>query len=135
MRPDANRDEGLRELGVHERLKKIGYMADGRPRGIKERTQLFESYKVELKKRKKTLALELHPDVNLEEPEEVRVARTEKLKRVLSAIEFVMALQVRPPPRPRQVFWVIQGIRTGNPFSGTQTSTGTMTGAWNTIIR
>jgi len=144
MRPDSIRDAGLRELGVHRRLREVAFSGNGHPRPYGERQRLLEEYKVELKKTKKSLARNLHPDVNGDLPEEERKAKSDEFTRAVRAIDFVLELEVKPPPPPqpmmRQGFVIIIG---GNPWGGisfggggtsTQT-TSTTAGFWSDIVR
>jgi hypothetical protein len=143
MRPDAIRDEGLRELGVHERLKKVAYFDGGQPRPYPERVKLLDEYKKELKRDKKKLARELHPDANADLPAEEREQRTERFKRVTRAIDFVLDLAVAPPRQPRPMPQIM--IVVGMPFGGmsfatngtgyTSTSTSATGNFWGDIIR
>lgn len=136
MRPDAIRDAGLRELGVHARLRRVAFHNSGQPRTHAERQRLLVDYKAELKKDKKRLALELHPDVNRDLPAPEQAARTEKFKMVTRAIDFVLELDVRPPQpvmRQRQFMIVIAA----DLYRGFQpmTNTTTTTNIWGDITR
>jgi hypothetical protein len=101
MRPDAIRDAGLRELGAHARLRKIAIGDNGQPRPYEERCKLFDAYKAELKKTHRSVALECHPDRNLEASEEDRAKKETRFKRVTSAVDFLMTLAPRPPAQPQ----------------------------------
>ena len=134
MRPDATRDEGLRELGVHDRMRKITYFPSGQPRLYGEVVELFEAYKVELRSRKKQFALELHPDANLNETEKVREARAQKFKRVIRAIDYVVAQDISPPrPQLRVVQVIMVRPVAGGFSSGASTQTTTAGAFWNNI--
>lgn len=134
MRPDATRDAGLRELGVQRRLSQISHHSDGRPRAHGERVRLFDDYKAELKKEKKRLARELHPDTNLEETEEVQAERAKRFAQIVAAVNFITGLSVRPPARRRpQGVLIVTGIRMASGFRSTSTPMNTVTGFWSDV--
>jgi hypothetical protein len=146
MRRDAIRDAGLRELGAQGRLKAIAIDDHGHPRPFEERKKLFAEYRIELKKQHRKIALECHPDRNVDAPEEERSRKEERFKQVTRAVEFLMTLGPRPPaqPRPRvqspnpRAPGIIVINLGGQPMSmgnfrwgGTTTSGGTGTGSSN----
>lgn len=101
MRRDAIRDEGLRELGAQARLKEIAIDDHGHPRPFGERKKLYDDYKIELKKKRKEIALECHPDRNVDATEDERSQKEKRFKRVTRAVDFLMTLSPRPPAQPR----------------------------------
>lgn len=101
MKRDAIRDEGLRELGVFGRLRKITVDHHGRARPYEERCRLFEEYKAELKKKHREISLECHPDRNLEASEEERERLGAKFNRLTRAINYILNdVKPKPPRRP-----------------------------------
>ena len=136
MRRDAIRDAGLRELGAQARLKAIAIDDHGRPRPFGERQKLFAEYKLELKKQHREIALECHPDRNVDVPEDERAQKEQRFKQVTSAVEFLMTLQPRPPAPPRPQIVIInlggQPMSMGNfRWGGTTTGTSTTTASGN----
>jgi hypothetical protein len=107
MRLDAITIAGLKELGVNARLRAIDVDVQGRMRPFAERVELFEQYKVELKKMHRTVALECHPDRTFAEPAEVRGQKEERFKRITRAVEHVMKLAPRAPRPPAQQYVIV----------------------------
>ena len=97
MRPDAIRDEGLRELGAKTRLRRVAFDKEGRGRTYLVRCRLLAAYKVELKKTHRAIALECHPDRTVDDPESERTKKEDRFKRITRAVEYVMGLSACPP--------------------------------------
>jgi len=100
VKRDAIRDEGLRELGANARLKKIAFDDRGHPRSYPERCKLMEKFKSDLKSEYREIALECHPDRNMDASEDVRRERGERFKRITRAVDFLMTIQPTPPRPP-----------------------------------
>jgi len=103
VKRDVIRDAGLKELGAHARLKDIAFEKDGRPRAYPERCRLLKEYKVGLKKLHREMALECHPDRNMDASDDARKVKEERFKRITRAVNFLMGIESshpRPPRRP-----------------------------------
>ena len=141
MRPDPVRDAGLRELRVNERLLAIDTGPSGQLRSYEDRVRMFDAYKAELKKQKRAVALECHPDRTAADPEETRERKTERFKRVTRAVDYVMQLQPRRarqsapvPPLGRARGQGVVIIMGGGPFAYTPTSGGPMSSTNTTTV-
>ena len=75
----------------------------------------MDEYKSSLKKTHREMALECHPDRNMEASSDDRKAKEERFKRITSAFNFLMRLKPAPPqpvsrPIPNQPFPVRSGF-------------------------
>ena len=75
----------------------------------------MDEYKVELKKLHREIALECHPDRNMEASDEDRQAKAERFNRTTRAVNFLMGMKPAPPqparrPVPNQPFPVRGGF-------------------------
>jgi hypothetical protein len=101
VKRDSARDEGLKELGANARLKKIAFNGRGQKRSYPERCRLMKEYKLELKTEYRKIALECHPDRNMDASEDVRQTREAYFKRVSRAVDFLMTVEPAKPRAPR----------------------------------
>lgn len=124
MRPDRIRDQGLAELGVQERLRRISYNPYGAVRPFEEREELLAEYKAELKKLRNRTALECHPDRTADLPEEEQKKRAERMVRINRVVDYVGTLRSRPPAPPMQPMRVVV-VQTNGPVSWGSSTTST----------
>jgi len=113
--------EGLRELGARRRVALIYRDERGVPRPEPLQHKLLAAYKAELKKLRRSVALECHPDRTESDDEEMRARKTRKFKAVSRAVDYLLKLKVHPVPRP---VVVMQSPLWGMASSSSTTSTG-----------
>jgi hypothetical protein len=102
VKRDAIRDAGLKELGAHARLKAIAFEKNGRARAYPERCRLLTEYKAELKSEHRKIALECHPDRNMDASDDDRKVKEDRFKRITRAVNFLMGIESsHPRPAPR----------------------------------
>lgn len=140
MRPDATRDQGLYEIGAQARLRLVTHDPSGVPRSYEERKRLLDEYKEELKKFRRKVSLECHPDRTAELPTPEQERRKMRLRCINAAIDFLMTLKVQAPPPVRQmtpsaVRVVYPGYGYATTSTASVTSTTTTAGSnWSVII-